>query len=486
MNIKVYIFLFSLISVAINAFSQQFIEVKSIKQSTRDYSEFGANYFEDGIVYCSNKRENIIISRQSSDNQSFYNVYFVSKNRKSKKQNTEFLSASINKLYNDGPLTSNGSVTVFAQNYDKKKSLKDEKTNVGLFVCNKINNVWSEPVPFPFNDEKYNLSYPSINKEGNALYFSADLAGGFGKYDIYVSYFKDGKWTSPQNVGKEINTSGNEISPFIFQNSRLYFSTDNFDSTIVSDIYYTDQIATGVVSHVTKTFDIYYSDYINNQWQKPFRLPEPINSSFNDFAFVCDSTTENGYFTSDRKGNDDIFKFFSTLPAFETCDSMLEKNYCYHFVEGKTVDLDTIPVIYEWDFGDSTKVKSFEADHCFPGPGAYNVSLNMIDTITGDIYKMIASYLLSVDDPIGPYIVCADTAKVNVTIDFDASQTNMPENKIDQYIWLFSDKKKFIGQKIVRSFEKPGIYRINLGVTFDKDKSGNYQKKCMFKDIVVE
>jgi len=99
---------------------------------------------------------------------------------------------------------------------------------------------------------------------------------------------------------------------------------------------------------------------------------------------------------------------------------------------------------------------------------------------------MIASYLLSVDDPIGPYIVCAENAKVNSAIEFDASQTNMSENKIDQYVWLFSDDKKFVGQKIIRSFEKPGVYRINLGVTFDKDESGTYQKKCVFKDIVVE
>ena len=220
MNIKAYIFIFSFISVAINAFSQQFIDVKSIRQNTRDYSEFGANYFEDGIVYCSNKREDIIISRQGSENQSFYNVYFIPPSGISKKQSTEFLSASINKLFNDGPLASNGYVLVFAGNYEKNKSSNKEKINVGLFVANKVNNIWSEPIPFPYNDEKYNLSYPSINKEGNTLYFSSDMAGGFGEYDIYVSFFKDGKWSAPQNIGKSINTSSKEISPFIFQDNR--------------------------------------------------------------------------------------------------------------------------------------------------------------------------------------------------------------------------------------------------------------------------
>jgi len=450
----------------LQTFAQSFIEVKKIKQNTNDYSEFGAAYFEDGIAFCSNTRNNIIISRQNAERKSFYNVYFFSLKDESKKKNLNFLSSIVNKPFNDGPLSTNGSILIFSRNYEIPKDEKKDTTKVGLFICNKVDSIWTEPVPFCYNDVKYNLGHPSVNQQGNTLYFSSDKSGGFGQFDIYVSYLKNGNWTIPENLGKEINTSGSELFPFIFQDNRLYFATNYFDST--------------------HTFDIYYSDFQENKWNKPIRMDEPINSKANDFGFICDNTTENGFFTSDRKGTDDIFKFFSTLPAFETCDSMLEKNYCFHFVEGKTVDLDTIPVIYEWDFGDSTKEKTFEADHCFPGPGSYNVSLNMIDTITGDIYKMIASYLLSVDDPIGPYIVCAEKAKVNSAIEFDASQTNMSENKIDQYVWLFSDDKKFVGQKIIRSFEKPGVYRINLGVTFDKDESGTYQKKCVFKDIVVE
>ncbi|PIP54875.1 MAG: hypothetical protein COX07_02885, partial [Bacteroidetes bacterium CG23_combo_of_CG06-09_8_20_14_all_32_9] len=104
----------------------------------------------------------------------------------------------------------------------------------------------------------------------------------------------------------------------------------------------------------------------------------------------------------------------------------------------------------------------------------------------GDIYKMIASYLLSVEDPVEPYIICPETSKIGENIEFDGSQTNLPDNIIDQYIWFFSDNKKFIGQKITRTFDKPGIYRINLGVTFDKDKKGDFQKKCVFKDIIIE
>ena len=467
MRIKKFISLLILLSLIINVFSQEFIDVKKIKQSTKDYSEFGASYFGKGIVYCSNTRDNIIISRHSEEIKSFYNVYYAPITDTAKKVNSDFLSTIINTIYNDGPITTNGKILVFSRNYELQKSInKKEETKVGLYTCNLIDSVWSNPVAFPYNDVKYNFGHPSINNEGNALYFTSDKPGGYGKFDIYVSYFKNGNWAAPENLGTEINSSGVELSPFIFQDNRLYFSKNNFDSTY--------------------TYDICYSDFQNGNWTKPIRLSEPINSKFNDFSFICDNTTENGYFSSDRNGNDDIFKFYSTLPAFENCDTLIERNYCYHFVEGKTVDLDTMPVVYEWDFGDSTKEKSFEVDHCFPGPGAYNVSLNMIDTLTGDIYKMIASYLLSVEDAVGPYIICTDNIKVGVVAEFDAGQTILPDKKIDQFIWNFSDNKKFVGQKISRTFEKPGIYQINLGVTFDKDETGKVQKQCVVKEIVVE
>lgn len=466
MSFKYYILLLFVLILSLKVLAQPFIEIKNLRQSTRDYSELGVSYFGNGFFYCSNSRENIIISKQSADNLSLYNVYFSPLNKFAQKEEAEALLQIINTDYNDGPVSTNGKILVFSRNYVPKKNARKEKTNVGLFICNKVNEIWQNPIPFPFNDEKYNFGHPSINDEGNILYFTSDKPGGYGKYDIYVSYLKNDNWTSPENLGNEINGSASELFPFVFQNSRLYFSNNNYDSTY--------------------NYDIFYSDFQDGKWSKSVRLNEPINTKFNDFGFICDNTTENGFFTSDRNGNDDIYKFYSTLPAFENCDTLVERNYCYHFVEGKTVDLDTIPVIYEWDFGDSTKVKSFEADHCFPGPGAYNVSLNMIDTLTGDIYKMIASYLLSVEDPTGPYIICDERVKVGTTVEFDGSQSNLPDKKVDQFIWSFSDNKKFVGQKISRTFDKPGTYQLNLGVTFDKDKSGAFQKQCVFKEIIVE
>ncbi len=452
------------------SFCQEFTDVKNTRPSTRDYSEFGASYFENGIMYCSNSRENIFVSRQGDNNESFYDIYFKPVKGKADKYTLAFIDSVLNSTYNDGPVSANNNTLVFARNFYLKKNSKKEKAKVGLFLCYKKNSRWSEPVAFPFNNESYNIGHPSISKDGNTLYFASDMPGGYGSFDLYVSYLKKGTWTAPKNLGKEINSEYSELFPFIHSSGRLYFSSNNNGS---------------------KTFDIFFSDNTSDEWQKPVKMYEPVNSAYNDFAFICDSTTENGFFSSDRKGTDDIFEFFSTLPVFDICDTMIERNYCYHFEEGKTVDLDTIPGIYEWVFSDSTKIRSEQTDHCFPGPGTYNVTLNMIDTVTNEFVQTIASYDLLIEDPVEPYITCPDTIKTGSAIEFDAGQTNLPGKKLKQFVWIFSDKKKYVGQKILRSFESPGIYSIQLGVTFGegeeiKGQPENLQKRCVTKEIVVE
>ena len=82
------------------------------------------------------------------------------------------------------------------------------------------------------------------------------------------------------------------------------------------------------------------------------------------------------------------------------------------FYEPGSVDLDTTTLQYEWDLGDGTKIRDLQADHCFKGPGDYVIKLNVIDTLTGEIYFNQASYDLKVEDIQQPYITTVDTCSV--------------------------------------------------------------------------
>ncbi|MBT8182526.1 MAG: OmpA family protein, partial [Eudoraea sp.] len=128
------------------------------------------------------------------------------------------------------------------------------------------------------------------------LYFAANFPDGYGGTDLYYVDTNEGKiMSTPINLGSRINTPGNEVSPFIFENS-LYFA---------SDIFY------GLGG-----MDIYKSEMQNDEsFSIPVNLGMGLNSEDDDFGFIIkNNKTEGliGYFSSNRKegkGKDDIYGF---------------------------------------------------------------------------------------------------------------------------------------------------------------------------------
>ena len=220
--------------------------------------------------------------------------------------------------------------------------------------------------------------HPAVSRDGKTLYFASDMPGGYGGYDLYSVRYSGGTWTRPENLGPVINTSGNEVFPYIHPDGRLFFSSDEHKSI--------------------GKLDIFYSKSIGNKWQAPFHLKPPFNSPKDDFGLIADDKFESGYFTSNRGRTDDIYEFQALLPTFESCEEVKENNYCFVFYEERENNLDSTSLRYEWDLGDGTRVRGLEADHCFKGPGLYPVNLNVIDTLTGDIYFSEASYDFLLED----------------------------------------------------------------------------------------
>jgi len=151
-------------------------------------------------------------------------------------------------------------------------------------------NVWVDSFAFDFNSDEYSVGYPYLTPDGETLYFASDMPGGYGGFDIYVSYFIDSTWTIPQNLGPRINTPGDEISPF-FDGSHLYFSSD--------------------WHHGYGGLDIFKADFNYESWTDPINLGPLVNSSFDDFNFTFFDALSKGYFCSDRPtrfNNENIFE----------------------------------------------------------------------------------------------------------------------------------------------------------------------------------
>ncbi len=87
-------------------------------------------------------------------------------------------------------------------------------------------------------------------------------------------------------------------------------------------------------------------------------------------------------FSSNRLRNDDIYEFITTIIRKSSCNPLEKNNYCYEFVEENAIKYDTMPFRYEWRFGDGKDAVGARVEHCYSGPGTYNVQLDVVNLVT--------------------------------------------------------------------------------------------------------
>ncbi|MBK7480335.1 MAG: PD40 domain-containing protein [Bacteroidales bacterium] len=164
-----------------------------------------------------------------------------------------------------------------------------------IFFSARNNDRWSIPVNLgsPVNTP-YWESQPSINADGRMLFFSSNRPGGMGGKDLYYSvYMSNGKWSVPKNMGSRVNTSGDEISPFIhFDGHTLYFASDGHPGMGGTDIFFTRMLE-------------------DTTWTEPVNLGYPINTYNDEMGLTIESGGEKAYFSSkrDEKSGKDIYSF---------------------------------------------------------------------------------------------------------------------------------------------------------------------------------
>jgi outer membrane protein OmpA-like peptidoglycan-associated protein/tetratricopeptide (TPR) repeat protein len=169
--------------------------------------------------------------------------------------------------------------------------------NCDIYYSENVNGEWT---PIRSVSDKINRpdsweSQPSISPDGKTLYFVSDRDGGYGGYDIYKSVKDDqGQWGPAINLGPQINTKGNEKSPFIHPDGKtLYFSSDGLMGMGGYDIFVTHLLDDGT-------------------WSKPMNLGYPINSAEDEVGFFVSTDGTHGYFSSNKlkgKGGWDLYSF---------------------------------------------------------------------------------------------------------------------------------------------------------------------------------
>jgi len=176
-------------------------------------------------------------------------------------------------------------------------TILNSNTTMKMFTA-KINSFFKlgELEEFKYNSSTYSVGHASVSKDGQTLYFVSDMPGGYGGTDIYrCMKLEDGSWGAPINLGPDINSSGDEMFPFI--NARgnvLYFSSSG------NSIFGGLDLVKSTKSRA-------------NVFSKPVNLGAPFNSNKDDFAIILtDENGEEGFFSSSRldgQGGVDIYQF---------------------------------------------------------------------------------------------------------------------------------------------------------------------------------
>jgi outer membrane protein OmpA-like peptidoglycan-associated protein len=266
------------------------IKYLEINTANSDYSvDFIDN---DRVVFATSTTSKVVKSKKFQPHLDLYEGEMSEEGQILNKSRSKGIQTK--KITKTGATFASDKKTVYfsAKKYTKRKSKKPSKSDLYKADINE-NGEWVNMVKLPFNTSKNTIESPSLNSEGTKLYFSADLPGTLGGKDIFiVTINSDGTYTEPRNLGNKVNTNKDEITPFIADNSFLYYSSNGKANSLGS-------------------FDIYLSEAFDNTVSESLHLDSPINSINDDFAYIVKS--DKGYFSSNRlqgQDNNDIYSFY--------------------------------------------------------------------------------------------------------------------------------------------------------------------------------
>ena len=191
------------------------------------------------------------------------------------------ISPAINSSYNEGAgsISGDGKTLVFAS-CDRPKAIG----NCDLYISRRTGNNWSTPLNLGLNVNSTEWdSQPSLSADGRTLYFTSTRRGGQGQEDIYMSTLQaDGNWSPAQNVGTPVNTAGKDMAPFIHASgTTLYYVTDGLVGMGGLDVFRCEKTAASA-------------------WSPPANLGYPLNTFENEASLFITSDNQKGFCSRSR------------------------------------------------------------------------------------------------------------------------------------------------------------------------------------------
>lgn len=272
--------------------------------------DFGGTLIDNKFVFASTKTKGRVSekNRNAWDGLSYLDLYTALINEDGSLGEPVKLQGDVNTKFHESSavFTKDGKTMYFTRNNTspKIKRSKKEIQYLKIYRASLVNGKWINIEDLSINGDNYSTAHPTLNPSENKLYYVSDMPPSKGQTDLFVvTINKDGTLGKPTNLGEKINTKGRESFPYITRDNELYFSSDGHYGLGGYDVFYVKLKGNG-----------YTGSLLN--------VGEPVNSSFDDIAFVIDD--HKGYVSSNRfggQGYDDIYSFIETKDIKELTKS---------------------------------------------------------------------------------------------------------------------------------------------------------------------
>ena len=261
--------------------------------------DMGATWYgKDRVIFSSNRDTTVGMKWRSAWNdEPFLDLYVADRQPGGDLIGARRLPGNVNSKLHEGPavVAPDGSLWYTRTNASRSAN---GIHRLSILHAQPEGEGFSGDEPFLYNNPECSVGHPAISADGQSFFFVSDMPGGYGGTDIYVCRNMGGQWGEPRNLGPGVNTSRNELFPFMADDGVLYFSSTGLPGLGGLDVFASKRGTGGDFS-----FSV--------------NVGAPVNGPKDDFAFVIDKANASGYFSSDRPGGaggDDIYSFQMHYP----------------------------------------------------------------------------------------------------------------------------------------------------------------------------
>lgn len=285
-------------------------EYKILNSRRADFSPMFQDAAHDVLYYTTTNEKVTGTKRSEITGMKKSDIWLSRKNEKGEWQRPEPVEGELNTELDEGIIsfTPDGSTMYLS----KARREPNANTGVEIYTSQRSDAKWSAPVKFEITaDTLSNYGHPAVSPDGQWLYFTSDMPGGYGGKDIWRINLKE-RAGSLENLGEFINTAGDEEFPYMRTDSVLYFASDGHPGLGGLDIFRARLAPSGGWSVVN--------------------MGIPVNSAADDFGITF-GDGESGFLSSNRndaRGYDHIFSF--VLPDLKI------------YISGMVLDKDEEPV----------------------------------------------------------------------------------------------------------------------------------------------